>query len=710
MSVPVRPPHIGQGGPLLASYPGEDLSNPLRPRAPMLFGALLQNRPAPSALPSRPQPWLAPSLPAGRRAYPGEDLSNPLRPRAPMLFGALLRSHPASARPQGRPMRSAGRALHAAPLIPSPDEDEEDDNDPAASASPSSAPAPSPFDAPPLPELNFTTDPNSYLQPAPSAAPKDDGASQGIGNQAPIFTSSAPSLADQTPPWGDDAPQAPAPPHTSYATDDPLSGTGWSRPNLDEGTQWGLSGPGDGSSAADDGSTSLDTPQPMPRGMAADPYANLGADEDSYLQPAATPDDSSATQDYQAAQQRLDDFTGGRSPYVLQNGTPMKWTHTINGPTLLPISDPDEERQAMGWLNQRAQLRDEVNRLAPAARYEQSQAGDASGDSTSSETPQTAGTSDPLRAGDSQWVSTDKPAKTPEQMEQERVAAQIEAAPAASMSKDDLAQLQSSQMADSLLTLGKFGRDWYAASDHKTYPTVDSYSGPLLHERWKGFENKMKAELDAGNPMAAAIAIRQMYCDMAAGGFFAGEPTAARFLTDWLSNDPSDQSNRTAKIGELTRDEMGKVLNTRNTQDALARSVLKQQPDLATGGAKTVSVNKLILPEITIGESNKDMYHTLGQFTLEFTGTIQKGDPVTENSAMTVPITLNGTFGFKDTYDWADSHGKSVTFKGVTIPDSYANLVEKQGLAKSYPVSGTTHAKINTQVTMAAPTAPEGRK
>jgi hypothetical protein len=81
-----------------------------------------------------------------------------------------------------------------------------------------------------------------------------------------------------------------------------------------------------------------------------------------------------------------------------------------------------------------------------------------------------------------------------------------------------------------------------------------------------------------------------------------------------------------------------------------------------------------------------------------------------DGKSIPTPITLNGTFGFKDTYDWADSHGKSVTLKGVTIPDSYANLVEKQGLAKSYPVSGTTHAKINTQVTMSTPVPPEGRQ
>jgi hypothetical protein len=67
---------------------------------------------------------------------------------------------------------------------------------------------------------------------------------------------------------------------------------------------------------------------------------------------------------------------------------------------------------------------------------------------------------------------------------------------------------------------------------------------------------------------------------------------------------------------------------------------------------------------------------------------------------MTVPITLNGTFGFKDTYDWADSHGKTIELSGLEglhIPDSYANLVEKRGLAKSYPVSGTMRANSPTR-------------
>jgi hypothetical protein len=291
MSVPVRPPHIYQDVPPVTSYPGEDLSNPLRPRAPMLFRELWQSRPPALSVNHSGQPWLAPSLPAGRRAFPSEDLSNSLRPRAPMLFGALLRSHPASASPSVHPMRSAGRALHAAPLIPSPDEDEESDSAPATNASTSSAPPPRPFDAPPLPELNFTTDPDSYLQPSPSASPQNSSVPQGIGNQAPIFTSPAPSLADQSPLWGVDVPSSPVQPRTSgSSSDDPLSGTGWSRPNLDEGTQWGSSGPGDGSSAADDDPFSPDTSQPMPRGMAADPSVDVGADPDSLLQPRSTPE------------------------------------------------------------------------------------------------------------------------------------------------------------------------------------------------------------------------------------------------------------------------------------------------------------------------------------------------------------------------------------------------------------------------------------
>lgn len=52
----------------------------------------------------------------------------------------------------------------------------------------------------------------------------------------------------------------------------------------------------------------------------------------------------------------------------------MQWMDTVRGPKPLSITNPEEKQKAFDWLNQRAQLHDEVQRLAPAAAFERQHA------------------------------------------------------------------------------------------------------------------------------------------------------------------------------------------------------------------------------------------------------------------------------------------------------------------------------------------------
>jgi len=79
----------------------------------------------------------------------------------------------------------------------------------------------------------------------------------------------------------------------------------------------------------------------------------------------------SATQEHAAAQKHLSDFTADGEPYLQHFGDVFKLRPTVRGPSYLPIRDPDEQRQGLDWLTLRAQFQDEVNRLKPAAEYEQ---------------------------------------------------------------------------------------------------------------------------------------------------------------------------------------------------------------------------------------------------------------------------------------------------------------------------------------------------
>jgi hypothetical protein len=79
----------------------------------------------------------------------------------------------------------------------------------------------------------------------------------------------------------------------------------------------------------------------------------------------------SATREHAAAQQRLTDFTADGEPYLQHFGDVFKLTPTVRGPRYLRTADPEEKQQGLDWLNQRAQFQDDVNRLKPAAQYEQ---------------------------------------------------------------------------------------------------------------------------------------------------------------------------------------------------------------------------------------------------------------------------------------------------------------------------------------------------
>jgi hypothetical protein len=130
-----------------------------------------------------------------------------------------------------------------------------------------------------LPELNLTTDPNSYLQPLPTAVPRDGSASQGISNQAPIFTSPAPSLTDQSPASGGYPTKAPGSndglnyrfsssvhqPPTDLAGG-PLAPLGWSQNQITHGMSY------------PDGFKGFEESTPgSPEGWRADPRTTIAA-------------------------------------------------------------------------------------------------------------------------------------------------------------------------------------------------------------------------------------------------------------------------------------------------------------------------------------------------------------------------------------------------------------------------------------------------
>jgi hypothetical protein len=216
------------------------------------------------------------------------------------------------------------------------------------------------------------------------------------------------------------------------------------------------------------------------------------------------------------------------------------------------------------------------------------------------------------------------------------------------------------------------------------------FATPRAIERWDGFEAEMNARLDSGDKLGAAMAIRQIYSDIAHNGAELGEHTAAAFMREWLDNQPAGPDGKLRTIS-LTEGDMKSVLDTTNTQQKLAQSFIKSP---AWTGKSKLSVNNLSLPKITIGEANRNMYHALGEFTVRFTGDISV-TTTKKDASKTYAVTFDGTFGFDDIYDWSKSKGKSIPLGDKSIPDTWAELVEQQGLAKGFIVDG----KIKTKVT-----------
>lgn len=525
----------------------------------------------------------------------------------------------------------------AAASFGSSNDDDEEGGVPTPLVPPSMNPAPS------LLNSDFHTDEDSYLQPRPPSAASDGVSASSTANppdHSGLFGENfyvPHGLENTNPPQG-----APTP----AISGEPESIVGWNHQGIN----------------GDDG-TDVKASPPSPSTSTNVPFA---------------------VQQHETALRKLQDFTAGGEPYLLMNGDPMKMTPTVRGPRPLPVSGADEHHEAMNWLNQRAQLQDDVNRLKPAADYDREMASTANGNVDPNSAANTRIIPELPRGGDFQSVSAPK---TEAQKEAERVAAQIKAVPEAGSAAKDHPQTNLQQYQNSLNTLWSVLGD-YKQSDKAAYPNFDAYAAAKYGERWKSLEDDMKKQLDAGKFHDAAVTIRQLYSDLAIGGGLK-EPTASRFMREWLSNYPNPN-----RVVALEPQEMQSALRTPNTQNTLADSLMKQRPDLATSGEKTIAVKNLILPEIQTGEANPDIFHTLGQFTMEFTGTIHRGVTTTKSGTTTTPVTFGGTFSFHDTYDWGDSKGKFITIKGFNIPDSYGNLVEKQGLANRFQVGGSISANV----------------
>jgi hypothetical protein len=250
--------------------------------------------------------------------------------------------------------------------------------------------------------------------------------------------------------------------------------------------------------------------------------------------------------------------------------------------------------------------------------------------------------------------------------------------------------------------LWHMGESFAGLSEHKS---PKEFATPLVTTRWKDFQADMEARLEVGDKMGAAQAIRQLYSDIAENGAAVGQPTAGSFMRKWLENQPAGSDGQLRTIS-LSEDDMKSVLDTQNTQQKLARSFLDSP---AWNGAKDLSVKDLTLPKITIGDSNPNMYHTLGEFTVRFSGEIHVETKKTGVSEIHT-VTFDGTFDFDDKYDWAESKGKNINLGGMTIPDTWAELVEKQGLAKGFLVDGKIKTKLTGSTEVAGTTSSKDKR